>query len=70
MTFFYFFRERVQKIKEKGTKQKQKQKKKTYKMGRKNMAGKKTRAYAHLGQNFKNIEISSNFSLNSLWKVI
>ena len=39
-------------------------------MGRKNMAGKKTRAYAHLGQNFKNIEISSNFSLNSLWKVI
>ena len=35
-------------------------------MGRKNMAEKKTRVHAHLEQNFKNIIISSNFSLKLL----
>ena len=61
------FRKVVEKIQESGKKN---QKKKTYKMGRKNMAGEKICVRAHLGQNFKNIIISSNLSLNLLWKLI
>ena len=59
------FCDRVEKLEENGKKRKQI----TYKMGRKNMAG-KTRVRAHLGQNFKNIIISSSFSLKLLLTVI
>ena len=39
-------------------------------MGMKNMAEKNTRVHAQLGQNFKNVTISSNFRLKWVWKVI
>ena len=60
------FRERVPKIKENGKKNENRKCKK--------WAGKaqreKTRDHAHLEQNFKNVIISSNFSLKFLPKVI
>ena len=65
------FRERVQKIKKKQIKKKKKKKKKR-KENRKSTkwAGRiwreKTRVDAHLGQNFNNIIISSNFCLKLL----
>ena len=60
------FRDRVEKIKENG---KKKRKYKPYKMDRKNMAGKNSHTCT-FGQNFKNIIISSNFSLKLLGTVI
>ena len=64
------FRERVQKIKKKTAKKKNKQtnekkKRKSTKWAGK-YGGKKTRVDAHLGQNFINIIISSNFCLKLL----
>ena len=53
------FRERVEKIKENGKKN----------TGRK-IWREKTHVRAHLGQNFKNVIISSNISLKLLWTVI
>ena len=61
------FRERVQKIKENG---KKKTKIENVQNGQEKYSGEKTRVHAHLGQNFKNVIISSKFSLNMLWKVI
>ena len=55
------FRDRVEKIKEKGKKAKIE----NLQMGRKNMAGRNSRT-CKLGQKFKNIIISSNFSLKLL----
>ena len=55
-------RERVEKIKENG----KKAKKENLQNGQEKYGGKKTRVRAHLGQNFKNIIISLNFSLKLL----
>ena len=57
------FRERVEKIKENGKKKKN-SRKPTKWAGK--YGGKKTHVRAHLGQNFKNIIISSNVSLKLL----
>ena len=56
------FRERVRKIKEEG----EKRKIENVQNGQEKYGGKKTRVHAHLGQNFKNIIIPSNFSLKLL----
>ena len=62
MTFLTFVRERVQKIKKKAkTKTKTKTQIENVQNGQEKYAGKKNRAYAHLGQNFKNITISYKF---------
>ena len=60
------FRERVEKTKESAKKTKIE----NLQNGQEKYGGKKTRVHAHLGQNFKNIIISSNLSLKLLSKVI
>ena len=63
MTFFTFF---VYRKLKKRQKTETKTKKENVQNGQEKYGGEKSRAYAHLGQNFKNIKISSNFSLKSL----
>ena len=60
------FRERVEKTRESAKKTKIE----NLQNGQQKYGGKKTRVHAHLGQNFKNIIISSNLSLKLLSKVI